>query len=164
MKEIPLTRGLVALVDDEDFERLTRYSWCAEISKTCCYAIRKQWINKRKITIRMHREVAGLPAGSSKTIVDHINGNGIDNRRCNLRAATRSQNMLNRAHAPNVHGFIGVQSHKNCRSKPFSASFKFEGKAHHLGYFSCAEDAARARDAFARAHPAAEFVKYNFPT
>jgi len=92
MKEIPLSQGLVALVDDEDFERVNQFKWCAskESRGTKFYAIRWQRINGKQTKIRMHRFILGLPPGKeckhyqSGLVVDHVNGNSLDNRKRNL--------------------------------------------------------------------------------
>src|SRR5262245_15911057 len=88
MKQIPLTRGLFALVDDADFARLSQFKWNAIPGKKTWYAVRA---SKRK-RIWMHREVTGLLCQ-----IDHRNQNGLDNTRENLRAATHSQNHANQS-------------------------------------------------------------------
>lgn len=98
-KEIPLTKGKVALVDNDDARLLSKNSWCANIKnshgKPYYYAVRniypESW-TKPKL-VYMHREIIGnIPPGM---VVDHTNGNTLDNRRSNLRVVTRSQNYAN---------------------------------------------------------------------
>ncbi len=92
MKKIPLTQGQVALVDDEDYEYLCKSKWCAFYSHGRYYAVRTVWENKRNKIILMHRQILNPPKGKE---VDHINHNGLDNRKKNIRIATRSQNNQN---------------------------------------------------------------------
>src|SRR5579859_2501899 len=107
MREIPLTQGKVALVDDADFDWLNQWKWCAmKVGKTH-YAVRnepRQPGKKRKL-ILMHREIAAQ-AGLSD--VDHENHAGLDNQRHNLRPCTRAQNMANMSGARGRSGFRGI--------------------------------------------------------
>lgn len=89
MKEIELTRGCVALVDDEDFEWLNEWAWAITYNS---YAKRDCSINGRRFTVLMHRQILKAPNGIE---VDHINGNRLDNRKSNLRLATFSENQRN---------------------------------------------------------------------
>ena len=92
MKQISLSRGLFAVVDDADYEWLSRWKWSAS---TYGYAVRAETISgrgksrKRKI-FWMHREIMQTPPGKD---TDHINGNRLDNRRLNLQICSRSQNI-----------------------------------------------------------------------
>jgi hypothetical protein len=92
-KEIKLTHGKYTIVDDGDFERLNQYKWRASIHPHTCYVNRsiKNKDGKWKM-ISMHHEIIGIKEGF---ITDHINGNGLDNRRCNLRHVTPRQNTQN---------------------------------------------------------------------
>src|SRR3972149_1771950 len=90
MREITLTRGYVALVDDDDFSSLSTFKWFAKQNRDLAvYAARS--VGSR--TIWMHRIIMDAPTG---ILVDHINGNGLDNRRSNLRLATHRENCQNR--------------------------------------------------------------------
>lgn len=101
MKKIPLSQGLFALVDDEDYERVSQYKWCAskESRGTKFYAIRWERINGKQTKIRMHRFILGLPPGKQCShyqnglVVDHVNGNSLDNRKCNLELVDWCDNM-----------------------------------------------------------------------
>jgi len=133
MKEIPLTKGKVALVDDADYDALMVRSWCYDKG----YAWAK--IDGRKQS--MHRFLMDAKQGID---VDHINGNGCDNRRCNIRLATRSENNINR-HRPSRRSktssqFNGVRWHP--RDKKWYAAL---GKQH-LGCFNSEVEAAKAYD------------------
>ena len=111
MKEIKLTRNQIALVDDEDFDRLSQFKW--HVSKTgfkkenyTWYAVRTKVTTKHE-TIFMHREVLGLTGKPER--IDHADHNGLNNQKSNLRIATLSQNQANRRLLPNNKtGFKGV--------------------------------------------------------
>lgn len=141
MKEIKLTQNKVAVVDDEDFEQLNQYKWYAHKQSNNCYASRTIRLNKRKITIKMHREVLNAGNGIS---VDHINGNGLDNRKENIRLCTTQQNAFNRKHPhpKNKLKTKGVRWHNGARK--FIAKIKINGKKIHLGYFNVLGDADSA--------------------
>lgn len=153
MKEIELTRGYKAIVDDEDYEKLSRYKWRVIIGRTTQYAERCEWDNKEKktITYLIHREILGLDKCSNLQ-VDHVNHNGLDNRKENLRVCTRSQNSMNTQKTkPGKYGYKGVYLlGKSYRSKPFGAQLRYGDKRYQLGTFFTVEDAARAYDKKAR--------------
>jgi hypothetical protein len=140
-QEIQLSRGLVAIVDDCDYERLSGFKWYASLEGKRFYAV-----HGRKQKIRMHRLILYAPRGKE---VDHINGNTLDNRRGNLRLATRAQNGRNRRISrTNTSGFKGVHLHK--RTGRWNAQIKFRGKIYNLGCFDTPEEAAREYDRAAR--------------
>ena len=91
-KKIELSKGKCALVDNEDYERLMQYKWCASKTKIGYYSIRKDYTSGKQKTILMHRIIMDCPKGM---IVDHINHNALDNRKENLRICTNSQNLMN---------------------------------------------------------------------
>ncbi len=95
MKKIKLTQGLFALVDDEDYERLNQFQWHASLGSrgTKMYAIRCIRVDGKKINIRMHREILGLPREFDGRVGDHLNSDGLDNRRENLEIVTQEENM-----------------------------------------------------------------------
>jgi hypothetical protein len=133
VKEIILSKGKgIVLVDDEDYEWLSRYKWRLHSDG---YAIR----NHNKTTVRMHREIMGFPDGE----IDHINRNKLDNRKENLRTVTSSQNKMNRPkQRNNTSGINGVSWHK--LNKKWQATTKIDGKKIHLGLFDDIEDARKA--------------------
>lgn len=140
MKEIKLTQGKVAIVDDADFEWLSQWKWHFHHSG---YAART---GSRPVqrTIHMHREVNQTPDGLS---TDHINGNKLDNRRENLRSCTRAENNRNIGKlANNKSGYKGVHWLK--RGRRWQAQTTVAGKRVHLGVFDSAQEAAVAYDAF----------------
>lgn len=143
MKEIPLTRGQYAIVDDADYEALSQHRWHAIKPAGTYYATRRNGAKH----VYMHRAVLETTGP-----VDHINGNGLDNRRDNLRPATTAQNQWNtEKQANNTSGYKGVTYDK--RARKWKAYIGVNGKRLHLGYFSTAEEAAIAyNDAASVAH------------
>lgn len=113
MRKIRLTKGKYALVSDEDFERVNQYKWYASLESrgTKWYAVRRVTINGKKVKIRMHRFVLGLPPGKEDPrIVDHLNHNSLDNRRENLEVLeSQAENMHRSA------GWKGSRSWKEKR-------------------------------------------------
>lgn len=136
MKCIELTRGLVAIVDDQDFAELAQYRWHARWNG---YAARKKTVNGKQVTVYMHNEIIGKKEGFE---CDHRNRNPLDNRRENLRHATVSQNAQNRKPKANSIGMSGVTAH----GSKFQARARTNGKRVHLGIFSTPEDAKAAYD------------------
>jgi len=150
-KEIPLTKGKMAIVDDDDFEELSKYKWNLHPKG---YGYSKIF---GKNTL-MHRFIIG-DIGDSH--VDHANGNGLDNRRINLRPCTRSENMANRrgCQRNNTSGYCGVAYHK--KRGRWRAEIGLNGNKIFLGFYDTPEAAARAYDAAARV-AFGEFAKLNF--
>jgi len=130
MKEILLTQGKVALVDDEDFESLNAFKWHAKKSHNAFYAMRNSpRINGKRHHIRMHREIINTPDGME---TDHIDRNGLNNQRSNLRVVTNQQNQFNR----NPKGYY---FHKP--TQKFQAQIWLNGKNIYLGLFETALEA-----------------------
>lgn len=139
MREIPLTRGKVALVDDEDFEHLSHFKWNAHKCRNTYYATRQSRVaDGRARFIRMHIEIVGTPVGM---VTDHINGNGLDNRRKNLRIVTNRENAQNR-HVLKTSKYPGVTWQKE--PGKWSARIMIDGRVRSLGLFSDEEKAADA--------------------
>lgn len=137
---IQLTRGYVALVDDDDYEKLSSYKWTAAPRDNRCYAFRSEGPRGHQRTVRMHRVIMNAP---DDLLVDHINGNTLDNRKENLRLCTMSQNMFNQgAQKDNTSGYKGVSYVKD-RGK-WSAQIAIRGKTHYLGYFHTPNEAYEA--------------------
>jgi hypothetical protein len=162
VKEIPLTQGQVAKVDDADFEWLNRYKWCAywnERSKSF-YAKRNSLLSdeyQHKTSLLMHRLIMGAKRGQE---VDHDNHDTLDNQRTNLRVCTTFQNHGNvRKQQRNTSGFKGVSWHKHTRK--WRAYIMISGKQLHLGLHEFPEQAARAYDCKAR-ELFGEFALTNF--
>lgn len=162
MREIPLTRGKVALVDDEDYERLVVFHWQATFSHGRWRVQRVSGPRARRVNVVMARQILGV--SDSKIFVDHINGDGLDNRRSNLRACTPRENLRNMHARRGGSGFKGVSYSKRSHQlrKPWAAQITLDRRHHHLGYFETAEEAARVYDAAARQH-FGDFAQLNFP-
>jgi hypothetical protein len=140
MRQIGLTRGQVALVDDEDFDSLSKHRWYALKTKNSFYAVRS--VGNPTTLVLMHREV--LPVGRGY-VIDHINSNTLDNRRANLRSATHRQNMAHRLkRKPGTSKFKGV--YYCTTKKKWVASIRSEGRMKRLGCFKDETDAAKAYD------------------
>lgn len=161
MKEIQLTKGFVAIVDDEDFEMLNQWKWkyipggyaCRQESRKIA-----KLENRPRKTIYMHGVI--LPCPDDKE-VDHIDLNKLNNQKYNLRIATHSQNNHNtRMQKDNTSGYKGVYFRKD-RGK-FQSRIMNEGKEIKLGCFKSAIDAAKVYDEAAiKLH--GEFARLNFP-
>lgn len=145
MKLIALTKGLFAKVDDQDFEFLNQWRWRAEQRHGReFYAVRYRHApGNRQKRVSMARLLMGEPKGF---LVDHWNGDTLDNQRENLRKATNAQNQCNqrRLRVNNTTGFKGVYLDKP-RGR-YVAQIYLNQKRKYLGYFETAEEAARAYD------------------
>jgi hypothetical protein len=144
MKLIQLTRGMSAMVDDSDYEWLNQWKWHYQGDKmrNTGYAARREGTRLHKKQIYMHRLIAGTPDGME---VDHVDGNGINNLRDNLRNCTRSQNSANQSsYKNNVCGYKGVRWHK--QNRKWESQITVNHKKIYLGCFIDPVDAARAYD------------------
>lgn len=157
MKEILLTQGKVALVDDADYERVNQHKWCANKIGNNWYAIRATGGRRKKKFIYMHRSITAVAPGM---YVDHRNHNGLDNRRENLRVCTNAQNTRSRGTGKNnTSGYKGVCWRKD--RKRWSAKIKVNYVTIALGCFGSPEEAAKAYDEAARFH-FGEYALTNF--
>lgn len=174
MKEIPLTQGYVALIDNEDFERLNQFKWYCMLDRgrKTRYAVRQirhpeggfytygKYTRPRQRTVRMHNEILSIKDGF---VTDHIDGNGLNNCRNNLRYATLSQNTSNRKilkhNSVRGSSFRGV--YKTYKSQTWSAAIKHNKKLIYLGSFIHEVDAAKAYDLAALKYHK-EFAVLNF--
>lgn len=136
-KQIPVANGNHAIVDDEDFERLSKFKWHLNCKR---YAYTTVWDGVKSKQYSMHRMVLKCPNGKCP---DHINGNGLDNRKSNLRAVTHQENTFNsKSHVDGSSKFKGVCWDKS-RRRWYARIFK-DGKSTHIGRFICELEAAKA--------------------
>lgn len=137
---VPLTQGYEAVIDAADVHLVEGCSWHVQVRDHTVYVIRNDYSTGKQRTIRMHRVLMGKPEGFE---VDHIDGDGLNNRRSNLRVATKAQNQHNQRLARhNTSGFKGVGWHK--RVGKWAARITLQGKMRHLGYFGTPEEASAA--------------------
>lgn len=160
MREIPLTKGRVAIVDDDDYARISSHKWyVCETRGIALYAARKEKLtNGKRKMILMHREILDIDGE-----IDHINRNGLDNRRSNLREATRqmqTQNRMGKRASSSLYKGVSLTIFKS-GNKRWKAQYRKDGKTVHIGYFGSEEEAARAYDAVARV--IFEYGTLNFP-
>lgn len=155
---IPLARNLVALVDEEDYPLVSQYKWWLSYPhiQGLFYARTVTYLNGKRREIALHRLIMGFPEGKE---IDHINGDGLDNRRSNLRICNRAENMHNsRKQKNNKSGYKGVIL---TRSGNWRASIGVNGKCISLGTFYSAIDAAKRYDEEAK-KLYGEFAALNF--
>jgi len=141
MKKIPLSRNMDALVDDEDYEMLSKYKWYATKGANTYYAIRHNPRNKEKQTLTlMHRFILNVPDGM---VTDHIDQDGLNNQKHNLRICTRTQNNRNmKLYNSNTSGYRGV--YYDNRVNKWYSHIQVNGVALHIGMYFTKEDAAMA--------------------
>jgi hypothetical protein len=153
VKEIPLTKGYTALVDDEDYERVSTLSWNAIPQEHTVYAA--SWQNGK--TIYLHRFILGIT--DCKIKIDHEDHNGLNCQRYNMRVCTQTQNQGNRRKTtrPASSQYKGVSRHR----KKWRVRIEVDDDNINLGSFTVEEDAARRYDRAAREH-FGEFALTNF--
>ena len=147
MKEVKLSKGYVALVDDRDFERVSQYKWSAKVAFlkdgtiANVYAARKFVIKGKAYHQRLHTFILSVTVE-----IDHKNRNGLDNRRSNLRISNgkNQRNVGMRAH--NTSGFKGVSKDKQRSKWKWKASITLCGKVINLGRSHDILEAARLYD------------------
>jgi hypothetical protein len=141
LEKIKLTRGKYTIVDDEDYDFLMHFKWCAYIGYNTYYAFNRS-------AGMMHRLI--LDIGNSAIRVDHIDGDGLNNQKSNLRSATRSQNSYNREKQyNNTTGYKGLWYDKRGNGL-YYVTIGFNGKKYYIGCFKTAIEAAMAYDEAAK--------------
>lgn len=142
---IALTQGMEAIIDADDASLVLGVNWYAVCDQRKYYAQRKIWAGDIRKTLKLHRLILAVDAS---LVVDHVNGNGLDCRRANLRAATCAQNLWNAGpSANNKSGFKGV--HWSSSAGKWQAQIMFNMKKKSLGYFEDKNDAHKAYQAAA---------------
>jgi len=137
---IRLSRGMYAIIECGDLEKVSQYKYCAARRTNTWYAVRFV----AGCTILMHQDIMGVKKGFD---IDHINGNGLDNRRSNLRHCTRRQNLQN-SRKQNSKRYKGTRLHKG----KYQARITINGKQTALGSFDTEIEAAQAYDLAAIEH------------
>lgn len=137
MKEIILTKGNIAFIDDEDFQSLSKWSWYTHNT----YAARGTFINYTNKLHFMHRQILGL--NDPNLFIDHIDGNGLNNQKYNLRVCTHSQNMMNRKKNQNASSrFKGV--YWNSEKRKWHVRCVVNKEIYIVGYYKDEREAALA--------------------
>jgi len=155
LKIIPLTQGEVAFVGDEDFESVNQYKWCV-VKDTSSLFYTCGWSKKKKKNIQMHRLIMNAQKGQQ---IDHINHNGLDNRKCNLRFVNHSQNQQNNLTTKGKSPFKGVVWNK--RGQKYYAQIGLNNATIYLGSYHNDVIAAWAYDQAAK-KLFGEYARLNF--
>lgn len=157
MKEIKLTQGKIAFVDDDNYEWLNQWKWCAQRNGNNFYAKRQVTVNGKRSTIRMHILIMG--ERHIGLIIDHKDGNGCNNHMSNLRFCTAQENAMN-SRSVNNHSsaYKGVCWHDP--AKKWMVRIRINGQSIHLGLFESELDSAKAYNAAAIKY-FGEFAKLN---
>jgi hypothetical protein len=147
MRTIPLTQGYEALVDDEDYEELSKHKWFASIDgRGFPYAARNYRTARGKSILLLHRYLMGVQDAGRSVEVDHRNHNTLDNTRENLRVCTHADNQQNRTGA-DIDSFTGVRNvcfHR--ASGKYMVTMTLFGKRHYFGLYSTLEEAAQVAE------------------
>lgn len=138
MKQIPLTKGKFALVDDEDFAKCSEHPWHTQKNHKTLYARRTVYsTRKNRHVLLLHHFIVGAPSCGYE--VDHIDGNGLNNQKANLRFVTHRQNLQNKHHGTSK--YPGVSWNVK-RQRWFSQAY-ISGKAVFVGWFTDEDEAFR---------------------
>lgn len=152
--KIPLTRGKWTTMDEADWQLVKMHKWFAQKNKHTFYARSSTHIDGKPVFASMHRLIL---KAQPLQIVDHKDGDGLNNIRTNLRICTNAQNTTNsRMRSSNTTGYRGVGIYKKC----FAAYIWINGKQRFIGSFKTAQEAALAYNKAAEKHYG-EFAQYN---
>lgn len=155
MKTIPLTKGMVALVDDEDYQLISKYKWYATLNEDGKHYAKRRTSTKHQVYL--HREIMKASSGVE---IDHIDGNGLNNQKSNLRYCIRRQNAMNtiKRKPSATSKYKGVCWHKG--GKKWQSQIHPSGRSILLGLFKNEIDAAIAYNKAAMKHYG-EFARLN---
>lgn len=161
MKKIPLTQGKFALVDDENYDWLMQYKWCAQKRRNTFYAATTIKLGKNQWTsLRMHQLIINQKLNKNEEI-HHINGNGLDNCAHNLEILTRSHHRaMDKKQINTTSKYKGVCFNK--RNNKWKSEITVNLKKINIGTFISEIDAARAYDKFAIKY-FQQYARLNFP-
>ncbi len=145
MKEIQLTQGKIAFVDDEDYEYLNQFKWCADKARRTYYAFRNMKVDGRWVVGTMHQFLIKQPKGMQ---IDHIDDNGLNNQKSNLRICTNQENHMKTKIQRTAKGILKSSRFKGVSSVSdgdrWRARIHYNGKENFLGRYDSEIDAAIA--------------------
>jgi hypothetical protein len=131
MKEINLSENKKALIDDDDYDLISQFKWFSSKNRNVFYAEKTDFIGSKKIKTKMHRLILNIT--NKKNQIDHIDGNGLNNKKNNLRICSHSTNLRNcKTPSTNTSGYKGVCWHNN----RWEARMKVNGKIINFGNFN----------------------------
>jgi hypothetical protein len=156
---IPLTKGKFALVDETDFAKYGHLTWTVLVTSSTCYAYCRRLECGKNRCYYLHRVIMDAPSGVD---VDHVNGDGLDCRKSNMRLCSHKENLRNqrkrRGNYTSEYKGVSWDQSRNA----WIAQFKADDDVRHIGRFESEDEAARAYDRTAIEHYG-EFARLNFP-
>lgn len=159
--QIDLGKGYYTIIDDEDYEKISKYKWYSLKNRNRIIATARVTINKKRKRIQLHRIILNMT--DPKIIVDHINRNTLDNRKCNLRICTNQQNCMNVGKNKNsTSGYKGVSLKRCINEDRWQSNIGYNFKHIYLGLYQTKEEAAKAYDRKAL-ELFGDFAYLNFP-